>query len=69
MEFQPISSPRSDSSDFDDKEDLVCPRSPKRRPFSIQMQGISPQEKLELLNPLEEPLILSVEKEGSHEKR
>lgn len=45
MEFQPISSPRSDSSDFDDKEYLVCPRSPKRRPFSIQMQGISPQEK------------------------
>lgn len=49
MEHDQHFSTTSMMSDSIDDEELVCPKSPKRRPFSIHMHGIPPQERLDLV--------------------
>lgn len=49
MEEEQHFSTTSMSSDSHDYDEPVCPKSPKRRPFSIHMHAIPAQEKLDLI--------------------
>lgn len=50
MEEEQHFSTTSMSSESHDYDEPVCPKSPKRRPFSIHMNEMPAQEKLDLLS-------------------